>query len=129
MSGFVYLASPYSHPDPAVRERRFLEVCKVASTLMEAGDAIFCPIAHSHPIDTIAPLPQTTAFWMGQDLPLLRCARKVVVLMIEGWDKSKGIAAEIAAAEAVGIPIEYMRHDGTVTAPPTSEREEIYDDE
>ena len=128
MSSFVYLASPYTHPDPAIRERRFVEVCRVASDLMAAGSAVFCPIAHSHPIDTIAPLPQTTAFWMAQDLPILRCASRVVVLMLDGWRQSKGIAAEIAAAEAVGIPVEYMAHDGEVVKVRPA-LEEIHDDE
>lgn len=128
MTGFVYLASPYTHPDPAVRERRFVEVCKVAASLMARGAAVFCPIAHSHPIDLLAPLPQTTSFWMAQDLPLLRCASRMVVLMLDGWRQSKGIAAEIAAAEAVGIPIEYMAHDGEVMAVRPLP-EEIHDDE
>lgn len=125
VSGFVYLASPYSHPDAAVRERRFVEVSKVASALMAAGDAVFCPIAHSHPIDTIAPLPQTTEFWMAQDLPILRCASRVVVLMLDGWQNSKGVAREIQAAEAVGIPVEFMAHEPAAARAP----EDIIDDE
>lgn len=125
MTGFVYLASPYSHADPAVRERRFVEVSKVAAAMMAAGDAVFCPIAHSHPIDVITPLPQTTEFWMAQDLPILRCAARVVVLMLDGWQTSKGIAREVAAAESVGIPVEFK------PAPDAAPRvpEEIIDDE
>lgn len=30
MSGFIYLASPYTHPDPAVRARRYLAACRAA---------------------------------------------------------------------------------------------------
>lgn len=108
----TYLASPYSHDDPAVRERRFQEVCRVAAQMMAAGEIVFCPIAHSHPIDVIGgSLPQTTEFWMGQDLPILRKCDRVKVLMLDGWQSSKGVAAEVKAAEAVGIPVEFIEHN------------------
>lgn len=124
---FTYLASPYTHPDPAVRIRRFEEVCLIASRLMATGEAIFCPIAHSHPIDVAEGLPQTTGFWMSQDIPILRHAAKVKVLMLDGWDASKGIAAELKVAASLGIPIEYIAHEPI--EPPRTQHEGIYEDE
>ncbi|GIW55540.1 MAG: hypothetical protein KatS3mg082_1944 [Nitrospiraceae bacterium] len=35
--GMIYLASPYSHPDPAVREERFHAACRAAAALLLAG--------------------------------------------------------------------------------------------
>ena len=46
----IYLASPYSHPDAVVREQRFRDVCLAAARLIRAGQIVFSPIAHSHPI-------------------------------------------------------------------------------
>lgn len=126
---FTYLASPYSHPDPAVRLRRFDEVCLVASRLMGAGEAIFCPIAHSHPIDSAESLPQTTGFWMAQDIPILRHAAKVKVLMLAGWNTSNGIAAELKTAALLNIPIEYIAHESSYLAPPLTAHEGIYEEE
>lgn len=125
MTGLTYLASPYTHPDPAVRERRFVEACRAASALMAAGEPVFCPIAHSHPIDLHAPLPQTTAFWMSMDLPVLRRCDRMKVLMLDGWQNSAGIAAEVKAAEAMGIPVEFL----AVEAPAPRAPEGLHDDE
>ncbi len=122
----TYLASPYSHPDPAVRHRRFEEVCKVAAELMAAGEVVFCPIAHSHPIDLLGNLPQTTAFWMSMDLPLLRACDRVKVLKLDGWDISAGIRGEIEEARAVGIPVTYIAH--APSEPPRTAHEGVYDE-
>ena len=35
----IYLATPYSHPDPAVREQRFQVVNRAASSLKRRGFA------------------------------------------------------------------------------------------
>lgn len=46
----IYLASPYSHPDPAVEELRFEAACEAACKLMQQGHHVFSPIAHTHPV-------------------------------------------------------------------------------
>mgnify|MGYP000004507069 FL=1 len=124
MTGLTYLASPYTNPDPQVRERRFVEAYRAASALMARGEAVFCPIAHSHPIDLYAPLPQTTEFWMAMDLPVLRRCDRMKVLMLDGWQNSKGIALEMKAAEAMGIPIEFIEAERRLPQP-----EDVHDDE
>lgn len=104
---FTYLASPYSHTDPEVRQARFETVCKVALELMKKGEAIFCPIAHSHPIDVLGEQGDHD-FWMKQDIPILRHAAKMKVLKLEGWEKSRGIKQEIETAEKLFIPVYYI---------------------
>ena len=44
----IYLASPYSHPDPSVREQRFQNACRIAAELMRSGRIVYSPVAHSH---------------------------------------------------------------------------------
>jgi hypothetical protein len=111
MSGYTYLASPYSHPDPAQRVARFDRACREAAKLMEAGEAIFCPIAHSHPIEVASGHVGDFEFWMHQDLPILARSQKVKVLKLEGWDISRGITREIEHAHELGIPVEYLEDD------------------
>jgi hypothetical protein len=48
------------------------------------------------------------AYWGGYNRTMLMLASKVVVLRIDGWATSKGVTAEIALAEELGIPIEYI---------------------
>lgn len=106
---FIYLASPYSHADPAIREQRFVAACKAAAKLMLAGDVVLSPIAHSHSIETLGiGHVQSGGFWKTQDVPLLRHADKLVVLMLDGWQESKGIEWEIEMATALLMPVEYL---------------------
>jgi len=106
---YTYLASPYSHSDPQVREWRFGVVTRVAGALMATGEAVFCPITHSHTIDQACGLPSTHDFWMEMDIPILRHAARVKVLMLPGWENSKGIAQEVETAVANLIPVEYIK--------------------
>jgi hypothetical protein len=104
----VYLASPYSHHDPAVMEHRFEVACKVAGALMLRGSTVFAPIAHSHPIGQIIDKPTDHEFWMRQDFAVLQHCAEMVVLMIDGWDRSRGVREEIEFCNTYGIPIRYI---------------------
>lgn len=105
----VYLASPYTHSDLAVRDARFRAACRKAAAMMREGRITFCPIAHSHPVALEMPdgLAVDGEFWKQQDAPYLEACNEMVVLMIDGWDKSKGVAHEIERATERGIPIFY----------------------
>lgn len=115
MTGFLYLASPYTHCSPAVRDHRYLEVCKAAATLMRAGHVVFSPIAHSHPIE-VSGIGQTLSgeFWKRQDIPLLRHASRLAVLMLPGWDESAGIKWEVETAMSLDIPVSYLDPENPV---------------
>ena len=104
----IYIASPYTHADPAVMEQRFDAACRAAGELMRQGHVVFSPIAHTHPIAVRCELPRGWDFWERFDREFIRAAEKVVVLKLPGWEESNGVAAEIKLAEAAGIPVEYM---------------------
>ena len=46
----IYLASPYTDLNPAVREARFQAACRSAAERMRTGHVVLCPVAHSHPL-------------------------------------------------------------------------------
>ena len=104
----IYLATPYSHPDPEVREVRFEHACVIAGELMHAGHLIFSPIAHTHPIAIRCDLPTDWAYWRRYDLGMLTMCDRLLVAKMEGWEESKGVQAEIEIAKDRGIPIEYL---------------------
>lgn len=102
-----YLASPYSHPDPAIKKHRAEQVTESAVDLLHLGIFVFAPIAYNEPWEKYN-LPGDWQFWQDFDKTFVaRCDGGVIVLMIDGWDKSIGVTAEIAFAESIGLPVYY----------------------
>lgn len=120
---FIYLASPYSAPTAEQREDRFIHVCKKAAELMEYGHQVFCPIAHSHPIEVHGMEEiHDGAFWLKQDFAILKHVDAMYVYCMEGWEKSKGIAQEMEFAHAHGIPVMFMETTGRIHGHGTTEK-------
>jgi nucleoside 2-deoxyribosyltransferase len=110
----IYLASPYSHPDPAVREQRYRAVCRATAALLRAGLVVFSPIAHSHALVQYG-LPTEWPFWERIDHAYLERCDLLVVLMLDGWKASVGVQAEIAIARELGKPVSYLEAPGSPT--------------
>lgn len=104
----VYLACPYSHKDPAVKEQRFRLANAAAANLMQQGMPVFSTITHNHPIALKHNLPGDWKFWEGYNRAFLSCSHKLIVLMADGWEDSVGVQAEIAIANELGINIEFL---------------------
>ncbi len=110
----TYLASPYSSGGAGVaeRQRRFEIVCKVAAALMRKGENIFCPIAHSHPIEMHGMTKvEGHDFWLKQDFAVLAKCTKLLVVKMATWEQSVGIQRELALARHIGIPIQYISEE------------------
>jgi len=107
-SELVYLACPYTHPNHAIMVWRWNSVNKVAAKLMAEGRFIFSPISHTHPIAEEGELPRGWEYWEGYDRRMLKNCDRITVLRLEGWEKSKGVQAEIKIGEELGIPVDYI---------------------
>ena len=112
----AYLATPYSDNNPEIMEERFLKVNKVASILISNGEIIFSPISHTHPIELAGNLPGTWQFWDEFDRTYLERCYRLYVLMIDGWEKSTGVNAEIKIAKELGLEIIYINYEEIVNA-------------
>jgi len=108
----IYLASPYSKYKDGP-EAAFKAVCQKAAEVMSMGYDVFCPIAHSHPIEEHGFFGEKGDhdFWLKQDFAILRKADELWVYMMPGWEKSYGVTKEIELAKARKIPIEYLYFD------------------
>lgn len=108
MSELVYLATPYSKYKGG-RELAYKEACFAASVLMKRGYNVFCPIAHSHAIETEAfNNIEDGDFWLKQDFAILAHCDVLFVYQMQGWDESYGVAKEIEFARERGITIAYV---------------------
>ena len=110
MSSVAYLACPYSHPDPKVRQERAEIVTRVAGQLISQGIFVYSPLTHNVPFVEMLGLPNGWMHWAKFDHEMVSRCDRVIVLMLPGWEESKGVAAEIAHAEAIGRPIEWMEY-------------------
>ena len=104
----IYLASPFTSDDPVVRQQRFEAACRAAAALISRGRTVFSPIAHSFVICRYG-LPLNWEFWQQIDRRFLDLCDEVVVLMLDGWQQSVGVQAEIAIARELGKPVTYLR--------------------
>jgi hypothetical protein len=102
-----YLASPYSHPDPTVRQQRFAAACAATAVLLRAGHQVFAPVVHGHPLTTHG-IPGDWSFWEPQARWLIERCDELVVLTIDGWQDSVGVQAELQHARDLQKPVRYI---------------------
>lgn len=102
----IYLASPYWHEDPEVRAVRVHANLVLTRKLMLAHPEINCysPLAYGYGF----PAGISEERWLAHGIAMLHICTELVVLMLPNWEKSKGVAAEIAYAEAHHIPVFYL---------------------
>jgi hypothetical protein len=93
MKDIMYIAIPYSHPDPRVRELRFEIANFVSAKLMNNGKIVFSPISHSHPMVKYG-LPTDWKYWKSQDTAFLNMCSEFGIVKIDGWEQSKGVSDE-----------------------------------
>src|SRR6478752_4572437 len=93
----IYLASPYSHPDPLIMKTRFLLAEQVTATLLKERLWTYSPIVHCHELSQKFTLPTDFAYWKEYNFHMLRRAEGFWILAIPGWQESKGVTAELDA--------------------------------
>jgi nucleoside 2-deoxyribosyltransferase len=113
-SRIIYLACPYTHPDRAVRERRFQLATETAAALIKRGHIVFSPITMTHPIDSVLAGNASTLgseFWVTFDEAFMDICSEMIVLDIEGWKRSSGIQREVAYFEMQGKPVRFISQE------------------
>jgi hypothetical protein len=105
MREFVYLASPYTHPEKLVMQERYEEICRLVAILIKQGYSVYSPIAHNHYIADQYNLPRDAEFWLSYDESFLFSCSFILIAGMPGWESSKGIAAERLLAIKFNKPI------------------------
>lgn len=119
----IYLASPYSHPDPAVRHERAMAARHCTIWHLARHYPVLSMIAYGHElvragVEGDVVLPTDAGAWGMIGFPILRASSACWVLVLEHWERSTGVRAEIDAAYACGIPVLMLRaHETGYTAP------------
>ena len=114
---FYYIASPYSSPSPQIRQQRYESVMGYVAYLLKRRIPCYSPILHTHELSIQTALPFEYEFWHDYNCAMIRPSLGLHILMLQGWEASRGIAAEIAFAGSNSLPIEYVKaYDDNGTA-------------
>lgn len=100
----IYLALPYSHNDPQVREARYRTATSVAAFLMSEGATVFSPITYGHQICQYG-IDTSFKRWAELDYPMISWADEFWLLELDGYEISFGVQEELKQAMLVGTKI------------------------
>ena len=90
----IYLASPFWHTDPVIRNHR-VEVSRIITKqMLTGGEMIYSPLVFSIPVDDHS---ITEAIWMEHCLDMLMRCDELLIVPLSGWHESRGISREIEA--------------------------------
>lgn len=103
-----YLATPYAKYAQGV-EAAWKMACEQAALLMLESVAVFCPIAHSHPIAMFGKIESRDhVFWMAVDRPMMDACDALIIVKAPGWGKSEGMGHELATFTKANKPVIWM---------------------
>lgn len=105
-----FLACPYGHVDAAIIEKRFFICNQVSAQIVSAGHAVFSQVSMSHPINlALAKMGRDdiSALWAPIDLHFMDSMDELIVVDIDGWKESSGVAREIEHFKSTGRAVHY----------------------
>lgn len=106
----VYVASPYGDSEPAdVRAGRYRAALNVCGSLIDGGARAYSPIVHTHHVAEDGHRPPDG--WYAHDLDMIGMFDVLVVAMMPGWERSKGVELEMRRAVQAGMPVVRVRPD------------------
>lgn len=86
-----YVASPYTHPDPATMWQRYYDAKRYVAWALDNGIWCYSPIVHCHELAVEFNLPKDFQFWKAYNSAMLSGAARMRILMLDGWQESQGI--------------------------------------
>ena len=107
-SPLIYLAAPFSHPDPEVSRGRLKEVNGYAAHLLSRGILAFSPLSHGAQLDS-PDIPDSVWYELG--LRIMRGCDELWLLALDGWEDSEGVRMELERAWELDIPVYVVNPD------------------
>ena len=115
MRKVIYVGGPYTHADHNIRRKRFEALTAVAAEIVKQGHIVYSPITHTHPIDlhfVRGDVHLSYDFWCDFDETFMSVCTEMVIVPLEGWDKSSGVKREREYFEKRGLPVTFYAQAG-----------------
>jgi len=122
----LYLATPYSHNDPAVMEKRYHASCRAAAKLLKSGIVVFNPLANTIPAIEFGGLELEHNEFLKIDLQILRRCDEVLILGLDEWEKSSGVLLEMFEAVGLRKPVTLIEEPDIESLPAISKTAKTY---
>ncbi len=101
----IYLACPYRHENLLIQKKRCAAAAYITKELFAQGRQVFSPLTHNDLFARLHPeIPREQ--WLKFDLTILSHCTILMILKLEGWERSAGVQREIAFAKERGLIIE-----------------------
>ena len=98
----IYLAGPYSASSNGKSvEENIVAARNIAVKLWDAGYAVICPHMNTAHFEKLCRNTRNRDFVDGDLLMVERCD---AIVLLPGWEKSKGVIREYARAIEMGVP-------------------------
>jgi hypothetical protein len=111
----IYLACPYSHPNPFVRRSRVEIATRVAATLMLRGHVVYSPLTAQQELYKYLPDKELDwDFWRLHDFAYIAKSDILMVLQLMGWKESTGISEQIKYARSIGLYVKFISREAVI---------------
>jgi nucleoside 2-deoxyribosyltransferase len=115
LGNLYYLASPYSHVSPVVRQLRYEIVNAFAAHLIQQGYHVLEPIVSCHNKALLYRLPIGYDYWRQRDRKLIDRSDGVIVVTMPGWKTSQGVQDEITYASRTKKPVYFLDPEDSIS--------------
>jgi hypothetical protein len=99
---YYFIASPYNGTDEE-KQYRYKISKKVATDLLKNHISVFAPILYNEALEIDLAIRRETL--MPMNLALLHNSKGVILLKLESWDSSPGIAGYLKTCEELQISV------------------------
>lgn len=104
----IFVAGPYNSDDQSTMDYRLNKIIKYCTDLFLKGDASITPLILGLSYAKKASLPTDSNTWRKFSETLLKGCDEIHVLMMNGWEESKGVQFEIEEAKRLNITVKYI---------------------
>jgi hypothetical protein len=107
----IYFATPYTHENEAIREKRYTEAIASCYRLTICGHTLFSPIIQTHDMVCTFKIPFKFDRWESWCHDFISSSRLFLVACMDGWETSQGVSRESSYARSIGVPVRFLWRD------------------